>query len=135
MVKSLDKVVQRADDRAVREAAKFALSRLKANLNYTGPHAPVGQLGRRTGRLFRQARIKFFRSRGQLRGAALRVIGDRAFVMKFAERGTQTHGRYGGPLIPRKVFELTWRAIHRQTADIYQNSYDRAFKSALIGLR
>jgi len=125
--------IKKSDARAVREAARFALKPLKKNLSFSGATAPVGQLGKRSGRLFRQVKVKYFNRRDGMLGAAIKVKGDRSFVARFHEHGTKSHGRGGGPLIARQVFARTWKAIEQATATLYAQSFERNFRIQTLG--
>lgn len=101
-----------ADKAAVQEVARsFVVPAMKAAVSFTGPRAPMGMLGIRTGRLHNQVKARFFRGRDGMWNASVRVIGDRAYIAKFNEKGTSKHGKKGGPLPARRMFATVGAAL------------------------
>lgn len=154
--KALDqavRAVQKADDSAVRDAAKYGQKAVKTNLSYIGSPAPVGKLGKRSGRLLSQVRVLYFRRKNQTLGASIQVVGDRRFVMHINEHGAKSHGRVAGysgaspsarrsfaanqgrsALPARQVFALTWQAVKKHMESIYETSFNRNFVRNITGV-
>jgi HK97 gp10 family phage protein len=117
----INSAVKRADTRAVRVAARYAVAEVRKHLNFSGDRAPADQLGRRSGKLYRQVGVKYFRKQDGLRGASVRVRGDRSFIMRFHERGTSQ--------VPaRHIFEKVGRSISDHLASLYEQEFDLNFR-------
>src|SRR5262245_2386523 len=94
-VEKLNNDVRIADKRAMKSVSEsLVVPAMKRVLSFTGPKAPIGELGTRTGRLRSQVRAKFWKGRDGLANAAVKVIGDRDFVSRINEHGAKSHGRH-----------------------------------------
>lgn len=124
----LQKQIIKAHDAAIVEASTRALTVLRGN-------QPV-----RTGKLRSQTVAKIFRSkRTHLMGVSLQVArnSERRFVNHILEYGAKSHGGRGtnkrkirpgapgdrGPIVPRLVFQKTWRAIQAQVVANYTQAF------------
>lgn len=142
----LESDIQKAWDAAVRETAtRILLPAVRAAVSL-GPHAPIGMLGSKTGKLRNQLQPKFWTNRHTgLLGASIKVRGDRAFIMNIHEKGTKSHGGRGtkgrkispgakgdrGPLPARKVFATVWRTIHGNAERSLLRSFERNLETHL----
>lgn len=130
----LNELVRASQAAAAREVAQtLIIPAMRNALSFHGLHAPVGQLGTRSGRLLSQLKTKFWKAKDGLVNGAVRIIGDRDHVSRFNELGTKSHGRRpkvegqtreaaraaaaarGNSALPaRKMFETVGTALRAQ---------------------
>ena len=103
----------KANDAAMVAAAAAAVTPLRAA-------QPV-----KTGKLASEVGIKFFKQRNKLRGAALKVIGDRSFIAQILEFGTRD-----GRIKARHTFERAEAAL----GPLIESTYNRVFFETLENL-
>lgn len=148
----IDAAVLKANEAAVRAAGAVAVTVVRGSVSFAGHPAPIGQLGTRTGRLLNQVQAKVFRShRTGLAGVAVKVIGDRAHIMRFHENGTASHGgrrrssvsqtrrrkvKAGtrgdrGPLPARQVFAMAYLRASAEILRAYNNTFENSFSAGV----
>jgi HK97 gp10 family phage protein len=121
---SLEKRVVKAEDRAVVQAAAVARNAIRQQLSFAGSVAPVGFLGKRSGRLVSQVKVKYFRRSDGSRGASIKVRGDRGYIARFAEAGTKHQ-------IARHMFATAWQQVARQVESKLLDAFDNEMKKTL----
>lgn len=132
MLDGLNDDIRRAQDKATREVArKTIVPAVKQALSFTGGKAPLGQLGTRTGRTRSKVRARFWKGQDGLLNGAVKVMGDRAYIARFNEKGTKSHGRHGGPLPARLMFETVGRAIRGQVEGALVDALERNLQAKL----
>lgn len=135
VVGGLDKLeysIRRAEDAAARETARtIVIPAVKEALSYSGPSAPIGRLGVVTGRTRSKVRARFWRNRSGLLNGSVRVMGNRAHIARFHEKGTRSHGRHAGPLPARRMFEITGRLIRARCEEMLVESFERNLQTKL----
>lgn len=116
-VERLRRRIDKAMELAVHEVTLgIAVPAARAAVSFTGPTAPIGQLGTRTGQLLMQVQARFYRLRSGEPAASVRVRGNRAHIAAFNERGTKSHGRYGVSKKGKSRFQLRRAAALRGTS-------------------
>jgi hypothetical protein len=131
----LQKAIRQAQDAATRSAARRVIvPAVKVAVAYRGGPAPIGQLGTRTGRLYRQVKAKFFRGKDGLLNGVVKVIGDRAFIARINESGAASHGRRGGPLPARRMFQTAGWSIRPTAEQHMQQVFAQDLAGRLGGL-
>jgi hypothetical protein len=100
------KDIQDAQSNAIREVARMIiLPPAQDALSYSGARpSPLGVLGVVTGRTRAQLKAKFWKTREGLINGSVRVIGDRAHIARFGEKGTKRQPA-------RRMFEIVGQAI------------------------
>lgn len=115
----LVKDIQDAESKAAREVARsIVVPAMRQAVSFAGDSAPIGQLGTRTGRLRMQMKAKFWRGKDGLTNGSVKVIGDRAFIARFAETGTKRQPA-------RKMFEIVGRNLRLAIERAMVASFER----------
>jgi HK97 gp10 family phage protein len=132
----LSKDIKQAHAAAVREVARTLIVPAAKNaLSFQGEHAPVGQLGTRTGKTRAQVKPKFWTGKDGLLDGTVKVIGDRAHISRFNEAGTKSHGPGGkrgtgkNPLPARKMFETVSNAQRVNIENAIAAAFERNMKA------
>lgn len=150
---SLGDRVRKAEDRAIVSATAVARNAVRRQFSFTGGKAPIGQLGKRTGKTLAQVKAKYFRRADGSRGASVKVRGNRGFIAYLNELGTKSHGHYAGGaklgqgfgrselrnrsaglgrgLPARKMFATAWQLVQRQVEQKLLDSFDQNIRKEL----
>ena len=129
----LQTAIRQAQDAAARSAARnVIIPAVHMAVAHRGGPAPIGQLGTRTGRLYRQVKAKFFRRKDGLLNGVVKVIGDRSFIARINESGAASHGRKAGPLPARRMFQTVGWSI-RPTAEQHMQQVFAQYLAQRLG--
>jgi len=140
-IDDLVKDIQDADAKATRRVARtIVLPAVRQALSFPvteNTKAPIGRLGRRSGRTYDQIAVKVWKSKKDgLYNAAVKVRGDRAFIARFHEHGTQSHGRVpkqptgkSRALPARKMFAITGAALKVVTESAMVSAFESEMKA------